>query len=223
MCIQILEMTQISYQMLRVSKMTAQRIKSYNKGNSYDENISIFLDYFERTGVNPAHLKENSIEVTLKGFDRVISIIKSIEKIKLDPILNRVASIEKLMYDLGNAVNDRSQNVSNSNSNSPNIIGGGEGQLSEEELQAILKVNADQDHKISELQKEIKRLNHEKFELSQHQSQSSGEDMENLKAGISHVIKRLDDGLKKSTFTNDYTIKYGDYKFVFDSLRNLIK
>ena len=46
-------------QVIKLSKITAQRVKAYHKGNSYDENISIFLDYFERTGVNPALLKKN--------------------------------------------------------------------------------------------------------------------------------------------------------------------
>lgn len=30
------------YQVVRLSKLTAQRIKLFNKGNSYDENINAF-------------------------------------------------------------------------------------------------------------------------------------------------------------------------------------
>ncbi|MGO1521346.1 MAG: BfmA/BtgA family mobilization protein, partial [Sphingobacterium sp.] len=61
------------YQVVRLSKLTAQRIKLFNKGNSYDENINAFLDYFDRTGANPWSLKEHPIEITMKGFDRTIA------------------------------------------------------------------------------------------------------------------------------------------------------
>src|SRR5690606_21964038 len=79
---------------VRLSKSTAVRVKSFNKGNSYDENIRAFLDYFERTGVNPWMLKEHPIETTMKGFDRVIAILKSIEKNKIDVINNRLKDFD---------------------------------------------------------------------------------------------------------------------------------
>lgn len=198
---------------IRVNQITANRIKFLNKSNSYEENIVACLDYFDRTGVNPFLLKEHPIEVTMKGFDRTIAVLKGVEKSNLKKFID----IENLLKPLAEWVQKGFPNhVENSVS-----IGNDEDQISEEELQAIVNLNQSLTTKVDELEKEIKLKNMEIFNLINSETSNNSNEVNLIKGHISDLTKRLEESVKKSNFGNDYSIKYSDLSFIIQSLKNL--
>lgn len=208
---------------IRVSKLTKQRIKAMAKGSSYEENIVAFLDYFERTGINPKSLKEHPIDVTIKGFDRMIAILKSIEKTKLDTSMKKLINIENLLSPLADWVQNGMAGTNNKNPDTGSVIGEGKNQVSEEELTAIVEMNQNLNNKIDELEEEIKKKNSEIFELSNSGGSTDSEEMKAIIKRISDITKRLEDGARKASFGNDYTLKSADYTYILQSLKNVTR
>lgn len=208
---------------IRLTEATKQRLKAFNKSNSYEENLVILLEYFDRTGINPSSLKEHPIDVTMKGFDRMIAILKSIEKTKIDVSMKKLIDIEKLLSPLAEYVQNTFGQNSNNQKKFGNVIGEDEGQITEEELKAIVEMNQDLNNKIDELEEELRKKNQQIFELSNSESKGTSEDSVALKQNISTIAKRLEEGARKASFGNDYTIKMADYNFIIQSLKNLIR
>jgi len=65
---------------IRIKDTTKAKIDQHKGSDSHDELLLIFLNYFETTGVNPRQHTAHPIEETRKLADRVIKIIKGIEK-----------------------------------------------------------------------------------------------------------------------------------------------
>lgn len=211
---------------IRVTQSTKQRIKTLNKGNSYEENITAVLDYVERTGVNPWALKEHPIEVTQKGFDRIIAIQKNIEKTKIDEIIKKLVNIEKLLLPFADRVENSKETPASTKERSNqegNLIGTEEGQITLEELTAIVETNQAQQEQIGQLQGEIKNLNGKIYELSNSKPDGGGQEVEQFKRSVSEVANVLERGARKASFGSDFTIKQADYNTVLQSLKNIIK
>ncbi|MEN5058911.1 BfmA/BtgA family mobilization protein [Sphingobacterium kitahiroshimense] len=211
---------------IRLTEATKQRLKAFNKSNSYEENLVILLEYFDRTGINPSSLKEHPIDVTMKGFDRMIAILKSIEKTKIDVSMKKLIDIEKLLSPLAEYVQNAFEQNSNNSNNSKilgNVIGENEDQITEEELKAIVEMNLDLNNKIDDLEEELRKKNQQIFELSNSDSNGKSEESVALKQNISTIAKRLEEGARKASFGNDYTIKLADYNFIIQSLKNIIR
>ncbi|MGO1245467.1 BfmA/BtgA family mobilization protein [Sphingobacterium sp. JB170] len=209
------------YQVVRLSKLTAQRIKLFNKGNSYDENINAFLDYFDRTGANPWSLKEHPIEITMKGFDRTIAILKSIEKTKIDVSMKKLLDIESLLRPLADWVQKGVAEKEDYTKIDNQLVGEGEGQITEEELQTLVNLNQNLTAKVEELEEEIRQKNSEIYELTNSSSGQNSEEVSNIRQRISEISKRLEEGARKSSFGNDFSIKSTDLNFVVQSLKNI--
>lgn len=207
---------------IRVSRSTAVRIKSFNKSNSYEENIIAFLDYFERTGSNPFMLKEHPIEVTMKGFDRVISILKNIEKNKIDVINER---LRKLIEAGGlKADNGNTEQGLKSTGGIKEGVPISEEDITVEEVEQLITLNGNLNQQIESFQLEIAALNKKIFELKE--SGNGGNDSlksehQALKKRISELAHNLEKVVKPGTFGSNMQISSADYKSIIDSLKNL--
>jgi hypothetical protein len=208
---------------IRLTEGTKQRLKAFNKSNSYEENLVLLLEYFDRTGINPSSLKEHPIDVTMKGFDRMIAILKNIEKTKIDLSMKKLIDIEKLLSPLAEYVQNTFGQNSNNHNNMGHVIGEDEGQITEEELKAIVQMNQDLNDRIDDLEEELRKKNQQIFELSNSVNKGSSEEFVALKQNISTIAKRLEEGARKASFGNDYTIKMADYNFIIQSLKNIIR
>jgi len=130
---------------LRIKETTKAKLDLHKGSDSHDELLLIFLNYFDMTGVNPRQYTAHPIEETRKLADRVINIIKGIEKTtddKLREILNTVKSEGYLR--------------------SPPISQPAEESLTAEELQQYIAINEGhaaklekKDKKLSLLEKEL--------------------------------------------------------------------
>ena len=105
--------------------------------------------------------------------------------------------------------------------NGDQIIGEGEGQITEEELQALVDLNQNLTAKVEELENEIRQKNSEIYELSNSNSGQSSEQIKNIRQRISEISKRLEEGARKSSFGNDFAIKSNDLNYVLQSLKNI--
>lgn len=235
-------MSSKDYHVVRLSKSTALRVKSFNKGNSYEDNITAFLDYFERTGVNPWMLKEHPIEATMKGFDRVIAILKSIEKNKIDVINERLKDLDMLNFfkkfdEKVKGHFDELVERKLSPLGEKLRVGGQENdrELSEElkreevtleEVQELIRVSGEYKDKCEELQSRIDELEKEKAKLSldaPDDIQGLTDAHEALKSKLNEVTRRMEKVVKPSTFGSGFQISQADYKTILDSLKNLTK
>jgi|GEM_PF-2025636 len=216
-------MTKKNDSAIRLTEATKQRLKSFNKSNSYEDNLIMLLEYFERTGINPSSLKEHPIDVTMKGFDRMIAILKNIEKTKLDVSMKKLIDLEKVLSPLVDYVQKSFGQNSNNQKNTGHVIGEDEGQITEEELKAIVEMNQDLNERIDDLEEEMRKKNQQIFELSNSDNKGSSEESVAIKQNISTITKRLEEGARKASFGNDYTIKMADYNFIIQSLKNLIR
>jgi len=198
---------------IKISKTTAFRVKSFNKGNSYDENIIAFLDYFERTGLNPWSLKEHPIELTMKGFDRTIAALKSIEKNNLKKFIE----IEKVLKPLADWV----QNGFSNNAGNKITIGDNEDQILEEELQNLVYLNQNMTSKIKELEEEVRSKNAEIHELLHSYSVNESTKINTINNRVAELTNRLEESVKKNHFGSDYSIKSSDLAFIMQSLKNI--
>lgn len=229
-------------QVVRLSKSTAVRVKSFNKNNSYDENIVAFLDYFERTGVNPWMLKEHPIEITMKGFDRVIAILKSIEKNKIDVINERLKDLDMLGFlkKFDDKMKGHFDQIIEKKLSpiGEKLRAGGEIEgrdLSEElkqeevtleEVQELIRVSNEYKEKCESLQKQVDDLERENAKIDLAKSpdiQSVLDTHEALKSKLLEIARKLEKVVKPSTFGGGYQISQADYKTILDSLKNLTK
>lgn len=72
----------------------------YLKGKkSYGEYVGIMLKYFEVTGINPESLQAPLAQETKNGIERIVKIIKAIEKEKINKIITLLESPRESTYD----------------------------------------------------------------------------------------------------------------------------
>lgn len=179
------------------------------------------MDYFDRTGANPWSLKEHPIEITMKGFDRTIAILKSIEKTKIDVSMKKLLDIESLLRPLADWVQKGVAEKEDYTKIDNQLVGEGEGQITEEELQTLVNLNQNLTAKVEELEEEIRQKNSEIYELTNSSSGQNSEEVSNIRQRISEISKRLEEGARKSSFGNDFSIKSTDLNFVVQSLKNI--
>src|SRR5690606_11520007 len=98
------------------------------------------------------------------GFDRIIAILKSIEKTKIDVTMKKLIDIESLLRPLADWVQNGVRENHDPIKNGDQIIGEGEGQITEEELQALVDLNQNLTAKVEELENEIRQKNSEIYE-----------------------------------------------------------
>lgn len=72
----------------------------YLKGKkSYGEYVGMMLKYFEVTGINPESLQAPLAQETKNGIERIVKIIKAIEKEKINKIITLLESPRESTYD----------------------------------------------------------------------------------------------------------------------------
>lgn len=79
----------LKYSMIRLSEETKTRLKNI-EGGSYEDKISMMLDYFSKTGVSPDSKIVSPVHEVQKQSERIIKIIRNIELKKISPTLKAV-------------------------------------------------------------------------------------------------------------------------------------
>src|ERR1044071_56364 len=82
------------YKNIKITTVVYTELDQAKGKETYSAYISLMLAYFKTTGIHPRSLLKNPLEDISKGFDRVISVLKSQEKTKLNPILETIKQVQ---------------------------------------------------------------------------------------------------------------------------------
>jgi len=80
---------------VKIEKLTANRLNVARKGSTQDAYLLAMLDYFEATGINPLTPTLPVSEQFKSGIERVVKMIKAIERDKINLIVDTVKEIKK--------------------------------------------------------------------------------------------------------------------------------
>jgi len=125
---------------IRVLSLTKARLDAARGTKSISSYIDIMLNYFEVTGTEPASIKFHPGIEVVNRVDSIMKVIKSIEKLKINPLLEK--------FDL----------MLESNPNFNKVYSTRESQVTDEEInQLVNKVN-NQTEQLNEKERKIQRL-----------------------------------------------------------------
>lgn len=72
---------------IRLDTVTRAKIDHLKGAKSFSDYIALMLKYFELTGINPESMQAPLAQETKNGIERIVKIIKAIEKEKLNKII----------------------------------------------------------------------------------------------------------------------------------------
>ncbi len=189
---------------IRVSPATAARVKQINKNKNYDEIISQMVDYFHITGVDPRSHVVSPVEETKRVGERIIKVVRSIEKDRIVPLQKM---IEQFLESPPNLPLMEAENVRNSDA------------VSVAEMEQVVKINDSLNLKIEGLEREISRLNHERnVEVT-----AVSTDDTLARDSILSAIAKLEAGASKGAFSSDLSISPSLFNSTITTIKNLLR
>lgn len=73
--------------LIKIDKIIYSKVEYLKGKKSFGAYIGSMLKYFELTGINPESVQAPLIQETKNGIERIVKIVKAIEKDKLNPML----------------------------------------------------------------------------------------------------------------------------------------
>jgi D-serine dehydratase len=137
------------YKYIRVEAIVWAKMEHLKAEKSFSTYIESMLKYFELTGINPESLQAPLAQETKNGIERIVKIIKAIEKDKLNRILYLLEDLHQEPQSMVDGVSE-SQLVEVMNMNEKldqNI------QRLQKEKEALLEKNRDLNVELSQVQK----------------------------------------------------------------------
>lgn len=87
------------YKYIRVEAIVWAKMEHLKGEKSFSTYIESMLKYFELTGINPESLQAPLAQETKNGIERIVKIIKAIEKEKINKIITLLESPRESTYD----------------------------------------------------------------------------------------------------------------------------
>jgi hypothetical protein len=115
--------------LIKIDKIIYSKLEYLKGKKTFGAYIELMLKYFELTGVNPESVQAPLIQETKNGIERIVKIIKAIEKEKLNKMLHLLENLYQ---------------------EPPSMVDG----VSESQLVEVMNLNEKLDQNIARLQKE---------------------------------------------------------------------
>lgn len=150
------------YKQIRVEAIVGAKMEHLKGDKSFSAYIGSMLKYFELTGINPDSLQAPLVQETKNGIERIVKIIKAIEKEKLNKMLHLLENLHQ---------------------EPPSMVDG----VSESQLLEVMNLNEKLDQNIARLQKEKEVLLEKNRALNVEISQLQKNDVGSVQVDIDEL------------------------------------